>query len=87
MRSIMPVIRSPSMGEWKSRKTPRRGWEGDRIKRHIERLQTPFTFARITENIARNDIMERGLKAAAAEAGEEASGQRELPTALERESL
>jgi hypothetical protein len=70
------------MGEGKSRKTPRRGWEGDRIKRHIERLQTPFTFARITANIARNDIMERGLKAAEAEAGEEASGQRELPKAL-----
>ena len=76
------VIRSHSMGEWKSRTTPRRGWEGDRSKRHRERLQAQCTFARLTENIALNDLIERGLEAAEAAAGEEASGQWELPKAL-----
>jgi hypothetical protein len=41
----------------------------ERVTAHIERLQARFTFARVTENMALRDLLERGLKVAEEEAG------------------
>jgi hypothetical protein len=47
----------------------------ERVSRHIERLQAQFTFARVTENMALRDIIERGLKAIEAEAEAKPAGE------------
>jgi hypothetical protein len=47
----------------------------ERVNQHIERLQAQFTFARVTENMALRDLLERGLKAAEAKAETKPSGE------------